>query len=129
MPTTKPHVKLILCEECHVWHLDHAAELRAEVENLSQAIEQTWRPEVRALRAKLERLQALEAWYTEAIDALHADVDRLRAALDDTLQALIGLHAMMDTFPETYQNGLYRTSAMRQQVIEAFETTKTLRQT
>jgi hypothetical protein len=31
---------------------------RAEVENLNQAIEQTWRPEVKALRAEVERLRA-----------------------------------------------------------------------
>ena len=43
----------------HLYH-DHreADELRAEVENLNQAIEQTWRPEVKARRAEVQALRA-----------------------------------------------------------------------
>jgi uncharacterized small protein (DUF1192 family) len=57
--------------------------LRAENENLRQAIANTWRPEVAALRAEIERLKAYERmWHEQYASDLvqaRAEIERLKA--------------------------------------------------
>lgn len=43
----------------------------------------------------------------------------LSEAAESLYQALLALHIVMDKYPETYQNGLYQASAVREQVVEA----------
>jgi cell shape-determining protein MreC len=66
--------------------------LRAENENLRQAIANTWRPEVAALRAEIERLKAYERmWHEQYASDLvqaRAENERLRAEIDELKRAL-----------------------------------------
>jgi len=56
-------------------------QLRAKVENLTQAIESTWRPEVSALRAQIERLRAQAEIDNICIGILEKKNDELQTAL------------------------------------------------
>jgi hypothetical protein len=52
------HTSTVLCKPCRTYHLDHAVELRAEVERLTLADRQ-WADHVKRLSEEVERLRAL----------------------------------------------------------------------
>jgi FtsZ-binding cell division protein ZapB len=82
--------------EADLARLAEIQELRAENENLKQAIANTWRPEVVALRAEIERLKAYEQmWHEQYASDLvqaRAENERLRDVEIVSLEAEIRSH-------------------------------------
>jgi hypothetical protein len=92
------HTSTVLCKPCRTYHLDHAPELRAEIEDLTKLAQsylgEASEEKVRAAtaEAEVEQLTLADRQWADHVKRLSEEAERLRAALREYVT---GCHACL----------------------------------